>query len=82
MSQNPELTPAILAELQSALEAKRDRLRAAIVGLRSGQNEEHAETVDVDDDLRGDRGDSSVELEEWDESHQEELDEEDRKSVV
>jgi RNA polymerase-binding transcription factor DksA len=31
--------------------------------------------VDVDDDLRGDRGDSSVELEEWDESHQEELDE-------
>lgn len=76
MSQNPELTPAILAELQSSLEAKQERLRAAIAGLRSGQNEEHAETVDVDDDLRGDRGDSSVELEEWDESHQVELDEE------
>jgi DnaK suppressor protein len=76
MSQNPELTPVILAELQSSLEAKQERLRAAITGLRSGQNEEHAETVDVDDDLRGDRGDSSVELEEWDESHQVELDEE------
>jgi DnaK suppressor protein len=76
MSQNPELTPAVLVELKSALEAKRDRLSAAIAGLRSGQNEEHAEAVDVDDDLRGDRGDSSVELEEWDESHQEELDEE------
>jgi len=75
MSQNPELTPAVLAELQSTLEAKRDRLRAAIAGLRSGENEEHAEKVDADDELRGDRGDSSVELEEWDESHQEELDE-------
>jgi DnaK suppressor protein len=82
MSQNPELTPAVLAELQRALEAKRDRLRAAIAGLRSGQNEEHAETVDIDDDLRGDRGDSSVELEEWDESHQEELDEDSQLAEV
>ena len=73
MSPNPELTPEILAELKRALEAKRDRIRAAVIGLRSGQDEEHAETVDKADDLAGDSADSSVELEEWDESHQEEL---------
>ena len=73
---NPELTPEVLLELKSALEAKRDRLTASIANLRSGQNEDHAEKVDIIDDLPGDRGDSSVEVEEWDESHQEELDEE------
>ncbi len=74
MSTNPELTPEILAELRTALEEKRRRLSAIVGDLRFDQDEDNAEVVDADDDAPGDRGDSSVELEEWDENHQEELD--------
>ncbi|MGO8948832.1 MAG: TraR/DksA family transcriptional regulator [Ktedonobacterales bacterium] len=72
---NPELTPEVLSELRSALEAKRERLRTTITTLRGAQDEDHAEILDTGDDLRGESADSSVEQEEWDENHQEELDE-------
>jgi RNA polymerase-binding transcription factor DksA len=76
MNTNPELTPEVLAELRSALEDKRERLHSAIAGLRSSQDAGPHPSVDPLVEPEGDRGDASVELEEWDESHQEELDEE------
>jgi DnaK suppressor protein len=75
MNTNPELTPEVLAELRASLEAKRDRLRSAIAGLRSGEDAGPHPTIDPLVEPEGDRGDASVELEEWDESHQEELNE-------
>jgi DnaK suppressor protein len=75
MSMNPELTAEVMTQLRAALEAKRERLHSAISGLRAGQDEGEPASVDPLVEPRGDRGDSSVELEEWDESHQEELDE-------
>jgi RNA polymerase-binding transcription factor DksA len=76
MNTNPELTPEVLAELRAALEAKRERLRSAIAGLRVSEDAVPYPLVDPLSEPEGDRGDSSVELEEWDEDHQEELNEE------
>jgi DnaK suppressor protein len=76
MNTNPELTPEVLAELRAALEEKRERLHSAIAGLRASQDAGPHPSVDPLVEPEGDRGDASVELEEWDESHQEELDEE------
>jgi DnaK suppressor protein len=76
MSTNPELTPEIIAELRADLVARRDHLRATIRALRASQGADHTETLDTRVDAPGEGADSSVELEEWDENHQEELDEE------
>ncbi len=71
---NPALTPEIQAELRAQLEGKRDQLRATIASLRGAEGEDDTPDTNDSTDPPGDRGDASVELEEWDENHQEELD--------
>ena len=70
----PELTPQILGELQALLEAKRDELQANIESLRADEGADDTPDADPSLDTPGDRGDASVDLEEWDENHQEEMD--------
>jgi len=79
---NPELTPEILTELRAALEAKRDSLRRDVAALRSDEDSDDTPDTDSSTDFAGDHGDASVDLEEWDENHQEELDLEDQLSEV
>lgn len=69
----PELSPAILEELRTRLEAKRARLEAEIRALRTAEGKDNPPSMDQSSDLRGDIGDASVELEAQEETDQVEL---------
>jgi RNA polymerase-binding transcription factor DksA len=71
---NPELTPEVLTELRTKLESERDRLNASIAALRGDEGTTATPDNDPNLDTQGDEGDSSVDLQEFDENHQEELD--------
>ena len=71
---HPALTPEIQNELRALLEANRDELQANIEALRSNDGADDTPLTDPSLDTPGDRGDASVDLEEWDENHQEEMD--------
>jgi DnaK suppressor protein len=60
MSENPELTPGVLAELRTRLVRKRAALRAAL-GLEDEQT-----SLGANADIVGDEGDASVDLQEVD----------------
>ncbi|MGE5334184.1 MAG: TraR/DksA family transcriptional regulator [Nitrososphaerota archaeon] len=60
MSENPELTPEVLAELRTQLVHKRATLRAAL-GLENEQA-----SLGANADIVGDEGDASVDLQEVD----------------
>jgi DnaK suppressor protein len=60
MSGNPELTPAVLAELRAALLRRQADLRRLIADLPLDN---------VGDDAPGDAGDSSVDLQNRDDTH-------------
>ncbi len=68
MSDNPELTPEVLAELRTRLEQKRDTLRRQIAAL---QGEDGAGTPPIDEpstDAPEDTGDMSVDLQQQDQN--------------
>ena len=68
MSDNPELTPEVLAELRTRLEQKRDNLRRQIAAL---QADDGAGTPPIDEpstDAPEDTGDMSVDLQQQDEN--------------
>lgn len=79
---NPELTPTILAELRGELETKRDTLQQTIAALRVDENSDATPATDSSTDATGDHGDASVDSEEWDENHQEQLDLEEQLAEV
>jgi RNA polymerase-binding transcription factor DksA len=62
MSENPELTPPILEELKTALLRRQVDLRHQIADLQGNE--------DIADDIPGDEGDSSVDLQSADDSEQ------------
>jgi DnaK suppressor protein len=70
MQTNPELTPAILDELKQQLEQKRRRLNAAISREQQREGSDDTEYEDPAEDVPGDSGDSSVDLQAWDDGHQ------------
>lgn len=70
MATNPELTPEILDELKQRLEEKRDRLNEAIRREQRNEGEDDSEYQDPSEDAPGDSGDSSVDLQGFDEGHQ------------
>ena len=68
MSDNPDLTPEVLAELRMRLEQKRDTLRGQIAALRA---DDGAGTPPIDEpstDAPEDTGDMSVDLQQQDEN--------------
>lgn len=71
---HPEITPAIEEELRAKLEARRVELQATIASLRADENTTGTPLADPNLDAPGDEGDASMDLQEWDENHQEELD--------
>jgi len=70
---NDELTPAVLAELRSLLEAKRASLESDIQALSRAEGGGGAD-FDSRTDLVGDSGDSSVDLQELDQDRTEQDD--------
>src|SRR5215469_2150256 len=62
MNENPELTPPILEELKAALLRRQAELRQQIADLQGNEN--------IADDIPGDEGDSSVDLQGADDSEQ------------
>jgi len=66
MQTNPELTPAILEELKQQLEQKRRGLTAAINREQQTEGADDTEYEDPAEDAPGDSGDSSVDLQGWD----------------
>jgi DnaK suppressor protein len=70
MQTNPELTPAILDKLKQQLEQKRRRLNAAISREQQREGSDDTEYEDPAEDVPGDSGDSSVDLQAWDDGHQ------------
>lgn len=70
MQTNPELTPAILEELKQQLEQKRRGLTAAINREQQSEGADDTEFEDPAEDAPGDSGDSSVDLQGWDDGHQ------------
>lgn len=73
-SNNPELSPDVLAQLRAQLDEQRTRLTGEIA--RGRQLEGVGDTPEQDPSLevRGDQGDQSVDLEAWDNSRQLTLD--------
>lgn len=70
MQTNPELTPEILQELKQRLQEKRDLLNEAIRREQQSEGVGDAEYADPSEDAPGDSGDSSVDLQGWDDGHQ------------
>src|SRR5690348_9349610 len=70
MHANPELTPEVLQELKQRLDAKRDRINAAISREQQSEGEGDSEYQDPSEDAPGDSGDSSVDLQGFDEGYQ------------
>ena len=68
MSDNPELTPAILAELRAALLHQQANLRQQIADLKRNEAApaDPLDTIEVD--APGDEGDASVDLQDRDET--------------
>jgi DnaK suppressor protein len=62
MNEHPELTPPILEELKTALLRRQAELRQQIADLQGNEN--------IADDIPGDEGDSSVDLQGADDSEQ------------
>ena len=71
---NQELTPTVLAELQERLVAHHQRLESEIGGLRRTEGVEGKQEDDPSNEVRGDQGEASVEIEAWAIAHQEEFD--------
>ena len=65
-SDNPELTPAILAELRTALQQRQASLQGQIADLRG----QLIAPDDIQEDAPGDEGDASVDLQGSDDSGQ------------
>jgi DnaK suppressor protein len=68
------LTEAELAELHTALERRRDRLRSDVAGLRGEEGAGGSPLADPNADVRGDLADQSVDQEAWDIERQQDLD--------
>jgi RNA polymerase-binding transcription factor DksA len=69
-SPNPELTPDVLVELRTQLEASGRRLADEIASRRRDEGADAPPEDNPDTDLRGDEGDQSVDLENWDNTEQ------------
>lgn len=70
MSEHPELTPAILTELRTALLRRQADLRQQIADLQQNVRARADPLDTVEIDAPGDEGDSSVDLQDWDDTHQ------------
>ena len=69
-SPNPELTPDVLVELRARLEETGRRLADEIASRRRAEGADDTPDQDPETDLRGDEGDQSVDLENWDNTEQ------------
>ncbi len=69
-SPNPELTPDVLVELRAQLEETGRRLADEIASRRRDEGADASPEDNPDTDLRGDEGDQSVDLENWDNTEQ------------
>jgi RNA polymerase-binding transcription factor DksA len=69
-SPNPELIPDILVELRAQLEETGRRLADEIASRRRDEGADAPPEDNPDTDLRGDEGDQSVDLENWDNTEQ------------
>ena len=73
-SPNPELTPQVLVELRAQLEQTRTHLTRQIATRRREEGADDTPEQNIDTDLRGDRGDDSIDLQAWDTTEQGVLD--------
>lgn len=71
MPEHPELTPAILTELRTALVGKQQQLMQRIAALQQDEGATPEARQGQDTDAPGDSGDASVDLQDWDDTHQE-----------
>jgi DnaK suppressor protein len=69
-SPNPELTPDILLQLRTQLEETGRHLSGEIASRRRDEGADAPPEDNPDTDLRGDEGDQSVDLENWDNTEQ------------
>jgi RNA polymerase-binding transcription factor DksA len=69
-SPNPELTPDVLVELRAQLEETGRHLADEIASRRRDEGADAPPEDDPETDLRGDEGDQSVDLENWDNTEQ------------
>jgi DnaK suppressor protein len=70
MSEHPELTPAIRAELHTALLRRQADLQRQIAYLRRNERTPTDQVDDAVNKTPGDAADSSVDLQDWDDTHQ------------
>ena len=70
MSTNPELTPAALEELRTALLRRHADLLRQIADLQQNVSGRADPLDDIAIDAPGDRGDASVDLQDFDDTHQ------------
>jgi DnaK suppressor protein len=70
MSENPELTPAVLAELRTALLRRRADLQKQIADLRRNESVAVGELEDAANLNPADRGDASKDLQDRNDTHQ------------
>src|SRR5260221_14488120 len=69
-SPNPGLPPDVLGELRAQLEETGRHLAAEIASRRRDEGADAPPEDDPETDLRGDEGDQSVDLENWDNTEQ------------
>jgi DnaK suppressor protein len=70
MNANPELTPAVLEELRTALLRRQADLQGQIADLQQNVRARPDPLDDIAIDAPGDRGDASVDLQDFDDTHQ------------
>ena len=69
MSEHPELTPTILADLRTALLRRQADLQRQIADLRQNERPTASPLDDIATDAPGDEGDASVDLQAYDDTH-------------